>query len=409
MQEYRGMTNDAIRIGIANNNLSNLKKLSKLTYKEFKVRYRNVPSCYKLCAISKAAGILTSRKKSINRGYPTKDPYVKRSLLVSCYGIKITADGKLRIPIAHRKYEFISLNKHTQKILESDKSLVVRSFTLTEKSLSLCIMKEVPEIVDIKSAIGIDRNLRNLCVGNQSKVTYYDMSKVVEIGETTKDIVRSFKRNDVRVRQGIASKYGRRRKARIGNILNKISKDVVERAFENKQAIIFEDIRYIRSMYRRGNYQGKRYRRQMNNNWQYGEIKRQTEYKAQRMGVPVIHLTKSDTRGTSSNCYICGELLQSSRDKPRQLWCRKCKRWFDRDLVGVMNISYRGWVRFAQSHNLLKGAGREAMKWNPQTTTGNPTSRSDEVMSKGRRGERTFRLILPINRRLHRTLTCLFW
>jgi hypothetical protein len=54
MQEYRGMTNDAIRIGIANNNLSNLKKLSKLTYKEFKVRYRNVPSCYKLCAISKA-------------------------------------------------------------------------------------------------------------------------------------------------------------------------------------------------------------------------------------------------------------------------------------------------------------------------------------------------------------------
>jgi putative transposase len=367
MQEYRRMTNDCIRVGLANDNLSNLKKLSKLTYKELKIRFRKVPSYYKLCAISKAAGILNSRRKSINRGYPTKDPYVKRPLLISCYGINIV-NGKLRLPLSKRKYEFIPLNAHTLEVLQNDKSLTVRSFTLTERSLSLCIMKEVPEIVDIKSAIGIDRNLRNLTVGNESFVIYYDMNKVVEIGETTKNIVRSFKRNDVRIRKEIASKYGRRRKARIGNILNRISKDVVERALENKSAIIFEDIRYIRSMYRKGNYQGRHYRRQMNSNWPYGEIKRQVEYKAQWEGVPIIHLSKSETRGTSSKCYICGELLQSSRGKPRQLWCRKCERWFDRDLVGVMNISHRGWVRFAQSHN-VKGIGRETMKRNPTRTT----------------------------------------
>ena len=116
-------------------------------------------------------------------------------------------------------------------------------------------------------------------------------------------------------------------------------------------------------MYRKGNGQGHDYRRLLNN-WPYAEIKREVDYKAAWEGVPVIHLTKSETRGTSSNCYQCGELLQGSRDKPRQLWCKKCKRWYDRDLVAVMNISSKGWMRFVHS----KGVGCEAVKRNPTTT-----------------------------------------
>lgn len=75
-------------------------------------------------------------------------------------------------------------------------------------------------------------------------------------------------------------------------------------------------------------------------------------------------MTKSETRGTSANCYQCGERLQGSKDKPRQLWCQKCSKWFDRDLVAVMNISYRGWMRFRQS----KGLPVEAMKRNETMT-----------------------------------------
>jgi hypothetical protein len=88
MQDYRQMTNDAIRIGLANNNLSKMKRLCYLSYKELR-RYGDVPSGYKLCAISKAAEILASRKKSIKRRYPTRNPYVKRLLFISCYSFKI--------------------------------------------------------------------------------------------------------------------------------------------------------------------------------------------------------------------------------------------------------------------------------------------------------------------------------
>ena len=253
------------------------------------------------------------------------------------------------------------------KILQEDKRLKVRSFTLTETSLSLCIAKEVPEIQEISGAVGIDRNVSNLTVGNPSQVRSYDMNKMIEIGEITKGIIKSFKRNDFRIRRKIASKYGRRKKNRTQNILNLVSNDFMMYCLFYRQAIVFEDITHIRSMYKRGNYQGRKYRRMMNNNWPFAEIKRQIEYKANWIGIPVIHLTKKETRGTSLECYICGERLQRAFKKDvlhrRQLWCNACKRWFDRDLVAVMNISRKGWVRFAHS----KGIGLEAMKGNPTT------------------------------------------
>ncbi len=87
MESFRLMCNDAIRIGLATET-SSLKRLSKLAYGELK-GYQKVPSCYKLCAISKAAGILAARKKSIRRGFPTRNPYITKPLLVSCYGFKI--------------------------------------------------------------------------------------------------------------------------------------------------------------------------------------------------------------------------------------------------------------------------------------------------------------------------------
>ena len=55
----RYLTNDAsVMLGIANGKVSTLKRLSILSYRELKKRYGNTPSCYKLCAISKASGIM---------------------------------------------------------------------------------------------------------------------------------------------------------------------------------------------------------------------------------------------------------------------------------------------------------------------------------------------------------------
>jgi len=94
------MVNDCIEIGMACN-VSSLKALSSRAYHEL-VGYA-MPSYYKLCAISRAAGILASRKKSLQRGMPTKSPYSVKYQLVSCYGFKL-GDNTLWIPLGNRKF-----------------------------------------------------------------------------------------------------------------------------------------------------------------------------------------------------------------------------------------------------------------------------------------------------------------
>ncbi len=347
LQEFRQITNAAIEIGLAHE-VSTLKRLCNLAYNQLK-RYR-VPSCYKLCAISRAAGILASRKKSLRRGIQTKEPYALKPHLTCCYRFKITKGGSLRIPLGDKRFEEIPLNNHTLLTL-SDPSLRIRSFTLTEKSVSLCISKDVDQ-KDCVCVVGVDRNLRNLTCGNEYEVVHYNMSKAVRIAKKTRAIVSSFKRCDVRIRRKIASKYGRRRRDRINHLLHCASKQIVERASQNGEALVLEDIRGIRKLYRKGNGQG-----------------RQIQYKAAWKGLPVIHLTRSETRGTSTQCPKCGERLQSDKNLRRKLWCGKCRRLMDRDVVAAINLSRRGRLRFDRSlPDVAKGGAAEAVKGNPTPT-----------------------------------------
>src|SRR5881296_430904 len=275
------MVNESIRIGIAND-MSSLRRLSLLSYNQ--LAPYDSPSCYKLSAISRAAGILAARKKSLKRGFPTRTPYSVRQQLVSCYSFK-TKNGGLEIPISRGKRLSIPMTKHTIDII-SQPMVKVRSFTLTRNRLCLSIARDVAT-VECASTVGVDRNLRNLTVGNESQTHQYDLSETVHIA-TTMRIVASFKRDDARIRRVIASKFGERRTARTGHLLHTATKTVVETAVQLRQAIVLEDILGIRRLYRKGNGQGRRHRGRMNG-WSFSMAQRQLEYKASWIGLPIIH------------------------------------------------------------------------------------------------------------------------
>ena len=137
-----------------------------------------------------------------------------------------------------------------------------------------------------RSFSGIDRNASNVTYGNHSKAIQFDLSKVEEIARNTKQIVRLFKRNDVRIRRKTNFKVRKKEKERVKQILHKVSKIIVNYLKENQAAATFEDIKYLRSLYRKGNGQGSNFRSRMNSVPWY-ENKRQIEYKAVWSGVPV--------------------------------------------------------------------------------------------------------------------------
>jgi transposase len=104
--------------------------------------------------------------------------------------------------------------------------------------VTLIVRKNV-ESYSPRSFVGIDRNTSNVTVGNERNVVQFSLAKIEEIAQATRDIVGSFKRNNVRIRKLIASKYGLRRKERVNQILHLVSKNIVDDAKLNQSAIVF--------------------------------------------------------------------------------------------------------------------------------------------------------------------------
>ena len=261
MEIFRDMMNYCIRIGIREN-CSTLKRLSMLSYHE--LRNYDITSTYKLCAISQACGILSKYKKEFKKNTNVKMPYVTRPYITNCYGVKHHG-SLLTIPFKYHNPINILLNNHTQKIL-SDPSLKVRSFTITALNISICISKEI-DVIQCTKIVGIDRNLRNVTVGNNELVTVYKTNKLLSIKQNTIYARAGFKRNDHMVLKNIHKKYDKRLQNRTKQYIHKISKQIVDNALETKSMIALENLKGIRKLYRKGNSQGNKYRKKLNG-WQ---------------------------------------------------------------------------------------------------------------------------------------------
>jgi putative transposase len=322
-----------------------LKSLSLSCYA--KLKGYEVPSAFKLCAISSAAGILSNYRK-LSGKHHVNQPHCTRPKLTTCYGLKIL-NGKLRTPGGLQ----IPLNGYTQRFL-SEPGVETRSVTITPESLSISVRKQVQPSICL-GTVGIDRNLNNITLADTEKQTErYDISKVPLIKSRCKEIRSHLSRNDVRIRQRVFCKYGRLERDRVGWVLHNVSANIVLQAKLRRQAIVMEDLRGIRKLYRKGNGQGSNLRGRMNS-WSCAELQRQIQYKADWNGILVIYVRAF---GTSAKCSMCGHRVLPEED--RQLHCPNCNLTVDRDVNAARNILARG-LRFKPV-----GSASEAMVQEPQ-------------------------------------------
>ena len=327
------MLNDCLRIGLAENATS-LKFLSLKAYRQ--LSGYDVMSYYKLCAISRAVGILRNYRKAKRRGHHVAEPYARRPQLVTCYGFKII-DGKLQVPFKPRRPISIPLNKHTLDVL-SKPNQTIRSITLTTSMMGIAYSKETTSTEPV-GLVGIDNNLDNVTlVDSKGNVERYSLQKAMWIKSKYREIKSHFTRNDVRIRRRISRKYGEKQRDRISHLHHDVSKHIVEDAKAKRFGIVMEKLTGLRRLYRKGNGQGRFYRDRLNS-WSFRELQRQIEYKAHWEGVPVLYVP---ARNTSRKCSICGLSM-----KPEENRTLKCPTHgiVDRDVNAARNILTRG-LRF---------------------------------------------------------------
>ncbi len=331
LEQFRQMVNDCIRVGLAEN-VSSLNSLSLKAYGELE-RY-DAMSYYKLCAISKAAGILKNYRKAKRKCKRVKQPHARRQQLTTCYGFKISGES-LQLPIKPRRKIKIPLNHHTLQVL-SEPHLTARSVTLTATTIAIAYSKDAPTI-DPSGLMGIDRNLDNVTVADSNgSILRHDLAEATEIKALYREVKSHLNRNDARIRQRVYAKYGVRQRNRVRQLLHRTSKQIIAEAKRSRSAIVMERLTGIRKLYRKGNGQGRGYRARMNG-WSFAELQRQVEYKARWEGLPVIYVKPY---GTSVKCSICG--LRMKPEENRTLKCRSCGFTVDRDVNAARNILAAG-------------------------------------------------------------------
>ena len=260
--------------------------------------------------------------------------------MTTCYGFKIRAIEKvLLLPFKPKQPLSIPLNAHVLSVLAGP-NIEVCSVTLTDQQLSISYAKEV-EAIQPHGLIAIDRNLDNLTVADSDgHITKHNLAKATEIKGMYREIRSHMRRNDLRIRQRITGKYGRKQHEKVKRILHHASKQIVLSAKHREFGIVMEKLTGIRKLYRKGNWQGRGYRGMMNS-WSYYELQRQIEYKAHWEGILVTYV---NPYGTSVKCSICGSRMKPEEN--RKLKCRSCGFMVDRDVNAARNILARG-VRFA--------------------------------------------------------------
>ncbi len=336
MEIFRKMVNECVRLGIEHNKTS-MKSLSNLCYPQLK-KYKIVTQ-YKLCAISKASGILRNYRKTLKKKHDTKKPYCTRPMLITCYGLSVK---KHTLHMPHKLR--IRLNQYTLKVL-SNPDLKARSVTITLDSTSISFAKKT-DLIECTGMLGLDRNLNNVTMlDTDGNVKQYDMRMATEIKAHCKQVKSQFTRNDVSVGKLIYGKYGNIEKNRVQWILHNVSKRIVTHAKKNRMVIAMENINGIRRLYRRGNGQGASYRGKMNS-WSYYELQRQIEYKASWEGIPIIYV---HARNTSAKCSKCG--CNMKPEESRMLRCASCMMSIDRDVNASRNILARGLEQLRMAPN----------------------------------------------------------
>ncbi len=327
LETFRMMVNHAIAIALKENVRGRLKLRDRI-YKEFQDRY-GVMSHYPYSVAEVAWSIVRKHRRWHRK------PFASRPLLRMDSASYSLNYGILNLPNQKGRRLLVPLQYGDwQRSFLMDATLKRGSVTMTDSTIVIAFSKETAAIQPLKK-VGYDLNHKSV-VGSDG--TAFNVSKVARL-HTEYGVRRGefYARHphDRRLKQKFAG--SRREKERIRQTLNVVSKQIVEKAIKNSEAIILERLKGIRKAHQKGNGKGRDSRRRANL-WPFRQLQQQIVYKAAWAGVPVEFVS---AKNTSKECSKCGLVNRKLKVTDRE-WLCPCGATLDRDLNAAVNIERRG-------------------------------------------------------------------
>jgi IS605 OrfB family transposase len=301
-------------------------KLQKLVYGELRTTY-NLPSQLAIRCISKASEAY-KRDKSIKPSFRAEgaivyDPRVMAFKDLNQVSLS-TISGRVLVPFRFGRYQ-----ESRMGAIKGQADLLYHNGIFY---LAVTLEVPTPEPNEPEGGIlGVDLGIINLATDSEGETFSGEA-----IEKNRKRILRL--RSDLQKRGTKSAKRHLKklsgREARFRKNTNHvISKRVVQKAKDHRQAIAIEDLRHIRS---RTEARLRKSQHAMHSSWSFWQLRFFLSYKSALAGVP-LHVV--DPRNTSRTCAVCQHCEKGNRKSQAQFLCKKCGHSDNADRNAAINIS----------------------------------------------------------------------
>ena len=325
LNTFRQMVNEAIHICISENIKGRLNLRNRI-YHDFNEKYGLV-TCYNYSVAEVAWSIVKKHKrwhrKPFAKHLMLKMDSYNYTLNISLLSIPYKKGERILIPLQYGDY---------QRSFLMDKTIKRGSITITARNIMISFSKEAGTIEPLRK-VGYDINEKSLVSSDGIR---YDLSEVSRIrNEYGYRRKKFYEKHSYDTRLKKKSSQNSREKNRIKQFLNRVSKDVVQKAKESKSLIVMEKLTHIRNSMKKGNGKGKKLRGRINR-WSFHILQQQIVYKANWEGVPVEFV---NPKNTSKTCSVCGQV--NKKLKAEKEWQCPCGVIHNRDLNASRNVVAR--------------------------------------------------------------------
>ena len=241
-----------------------------------------------------------------------------------------TVKGRLQIPFVcgERQRALLAFRQGETDLVYRDGSFYV---------LATVNYEEPPE-GEVKDVLGIDLGIVNLATDSDGNV--HSGAHVNSLRHRHRRLRAKTARKFTRSARRLFHKRSEKERRFATHVNHTISKRIVVEAQRTKRAIAIEELTGIRTRVR-----ARKPQRATLSSWSFAQLRAFIEYKARRVGVPVVAV---DPRNSSRTCPGCGYSDKANRPSQSLFSCRSCGLAGLADYFAAVILADRGRAAVSQ-------------------------------------------------------------
>lgn len=212
---------------------------------------------------------------------------------------------------------------------ESDLALIDGEFFL----FATCDIEE-PETADVDTFLGVDRGVKNIATTSDGE--NFSSGHLNGLRSRYDKVRKRLQQKGTKSSRRLLKKRKRKEHRFAKDVNHRIAKRIVLTAKDTDRGIALENLKGIRSR-----ITVRKKQRRQHNSWAFNQLGQFIEYKAQLVGVPVVHV---DPRNTSRTCIQCGCIDKRNRKSQAEFLCIECGFFGHADTIAAINIGRRAVV-----------------------------------------------------------------